>query len=219
MRRHHVHRPRRLRRRGGTAILEFAVSLPLLALVLVCTFFFGWAVMNQQHVWIADRYACWRQVRNGSTATAQELNQNFFGGRATNISTARDSGSSKTEQDFVSAVAADNRPAGDLAQELVMNRFPKGLHVSIQAEFPTSVKYWQRFTGAIQSSHEREGVEWRWRQAFCASVVADQLLQPLDNMLSVWPAPATNVGRFFRTLYREDWSYHDWPYGTDGNLN
>jgi hypothetical protein len=210
-------RPRRLHGRRGTAIVEFAVSLPLLALVLTVTFFFGWAVMNQNHVWIADRYACWRQVRNGSVPTDGFLNQKFFGGVAQNVATGRNAGSTRTEQDLVSAVSAENQPAGSLAQELVLNQFPKGLDVTIQATFPTSVRFWQQFTGAIHSQHARAGVEWRWRQAACGNAVADQLLQTLDGMLTAMPVPANGIGSFFSRLYRDDWRYYNglpwWSFG------
>ena len=210
---------RRATRRGGTAIVEFAVCIPLLALVVVVTFFFGWAMVNQQHVWTADRYAAWRQVRTGSVPSDDSLNQDFFAGRARNVLTARDDGTSRPEQDFVDDVAGDSGPAGDLARGLVLDRFPKGLGVHDQAEFPTDVAVWERYTGAIQSRSSRIGVEWRWRQARCETVVADQLLPTLDGTLQTLPNPATGMGAFLRSLYRNNWDYHDWPYGTDGNAN
>ena len=210
---------RRAARRRGTAIVEFAVCIPLLALVVVVTFFFGWAMVNQQHVWTADRYACWRQVRTGTVPSDDELNRDFFGGKARNVATDRDGGTSVPEQGLVDDVAAANAAAGDLARGLVMDRFPKGLGVNAQAEFPTDVRVWQRYTGAIHSRSARIGVEWRWRQARCETVVADQMFTSLEGALQTFPAPGTVMGSFLRSLYRNGWDYHDRPYGTDGNAN
>jgi hypothetical protein len=196
-------------RRGGTAIVEFAACIPLLALVVVVTFFFGWAMVNQQHVWAVDRYACWRQVRTAAVPSDDELNQAFFAGRARGFTTARDEGSDQVEQDFAGDVAAGSAAAGDLARGLVVDRFPKGLGVHAQGEFPTDVTAWQRYTGAIQSRHARSGVEWRWRQASCEAVVADQMLPSLEGALATMRSPAGNMGDFLRSLYRNGWDYHD----------
>ena len=73
-----IARGRRARSRRGTAIVEFAACVPFLALVVIVTFFSGWAMVNQQHVWAADRYAAWRQVRTGTVPTDDELNRDFF---------------------------------------------------------------------------------------------------------------------------------------------
>jgi hypothetical protein len=196
----------RLHRRRGTAIMEFAVSLPLLGLTLTCTFFFGWAVVNQNHVWISDRYACWRQVRDGSAPTDAQLNQKFFGGRAQPVVTSRGPSDGVTERQFVSDVSSGgSSAAGELASELVLNRYPKGLGVGVQAAFPTTVKFWQRINGAISSLHARQSVEWRWRQAACSAVLADQMLQSVDGALTAMPGPAQGMGALFRTLSRQDW--------------
>jgi hypothetical protein len=199
--------------------VEFAACVPFLALVVIVTFFFGWAMVNQQHVWAADRYAAWRQVRTGTVPTDDELNRDFFADRARDVVTSRDSGTSRAEQGFVDAVVGESAAAGDLAGGLVMNRFPKGLGVNLQGEFPTDVAVWQRYTGAIHSRSARIGVEWRWRQASCEAVVADQDFTSLEGTLQSMPAAATGIGAFLRTLYRNNWDFHDWPYGTDGNAN
>jgi hypothetical protein len=210
----------RSRRRGGTAIVEFTMAIPLLAMVLLLTFSFGWAMTNQQHVWVSDRYACWRQVRTGVQATNQEINQSFFGGRASSVSATYEPGHfSQDAQDYASYVASGDAAAGDLARGLVMDHFPRDMRVRVQAEFPTGSQLWRRFTGAIRTRDAREGVEWRWRQARCETEVADQLISSMDGTLATTPAPADVLCRFLRSLYRQGWSYHDWPYGTDGNAN
>ncbi len=52
----------RASRRHGTAVIESIFCVPLIAIILGLTFFFGWAMRNQQRVIISDRYAVWRLV-------------------------------------------------------------------------------------------------------------------------------------------------------------
>ena len=106
-------------------------------------------------------------------------------------------------------MASGAAAAGDLARGLVVDRFPKGLGLSLQGEFPTDVRAWQRYAGAIHSRHAREGVEWRWRQARCENQVADQMLSSMDGLLAATPAPADRLAAFLRSLYRNGWDYHD----------
>ena len=50
-------------------MIEFAMCIPLLALLITGMFFFGWAMRNQQKVKISDRYAVWRVVHNAKART------------------------------------------------------------------------------------------------------------------------------------------------------
>jgi hypothetical protein len=198
--------------------VEFALALPLLALVLMLTFLFGWGMMNQQRTWIADRYACWHAIRVRARPTNVQINQLCFANRANPLTVTWEFGEPSqnagpslvgTEQNFVNAVVALDTAAGDLAQELVMNHLPWGLRVRVEAQFPTDVKYWQQYSGTFVSRSAREGVEWRWKQMACGAVVADQKLQTLDGALTAMPVPANLLGGFFRTLYREEWAAHE----------
>jgi hypothetical protein len=201
---------RRRLRRGGTAVVEFVVCIPLLALVLVATFFFGWAMTNQQHVWGVDRYVAWRQVRTGMRPSDPQLNQTYFAGRASNFGTSWDGGDLRTQQEFVSEASGHSATAGDFAQTELMTQWPRDVRVSVHAEFPTSVAYWNKFTGAISSRHARGGLEWRWKQAACEAPVADRMFTSLDGLLTTVPAPANGLGTFFAGLYREGWQYHNY---------
>ena len=222
--------PRRKQfRRRGTAIVEFTLALPLLALVLLLTYSFGWAMTNQQRVWAADRYACWKQVRTGVQTSRDQINQSFFNGRANGVSVNYNNGYMDPPpdalHDYVADVSAASPAAGSLAQGLIFNRYPLDEQVTIQADFPTKNLFWKYFSGAMQSRDFRAGVEWRWRQwgkglyVGCENEVANQRLPGVDNTLVFTPAPGDVLARFFRSLYRETWQYHDWPYGSDGNLN
>lgn len=55
--------------RRGTAMVEFVMCIPLLALLIAGMFFLGWAMRNQQKVKISNRYAAWRDVHNAKART------------------------------------------------------------------------------------------------------------------------------------------------------
>lgn len=192
-------------RRRGAAMVEFVACIPLLGVVLALTFFFGWAMNNQQHVWIADRYAAWRSVRGGAMATEGELNAAFFRNIARDVHVSGDGGPSGTRRDFADAVASVNQPAGDLAAATVADHYPNGRRVWVSADFPPNVGAARHFSGVISHRFSRAGVEWRWPQVRCEVEVTDQFLPALDNLLAGMPAPADHLARMFRSLYRNGW--------------
>jgi len=187
-------------------MVEFVMCIPLLALVLGLTFFFGWAMSNQQHVRISDRYTVWRMLRERSRPTAEELNETFFAnrGRQVNLDTWR--WHSDTLDYFVDATDHYDRRAGSLADDMILHRFSHGMTAQVHGEFPSDVSLWQRFTGAIRSRHSRQGLEWRCQQARSESAVAEEFLRLLDVMLDTTPAPADRLAQMFRRLYLAHWN-------------
>ncbi|MFW6066153.1 MAG: TadE family protein, partial [Planctomycetota bacterium] len=69
----------------GVALAETVMVIPLLALVLGLTFFFGWVMTNQQRVRQASRYAAWRRVVRDSGISTRTLNRTFFGDTAESV--------------------------------------------------------------------------------------------------------------------------------------
>lgn len=179
--------------------------LPFMGMLLALIFFFGWALRNQQHVKVSDRYWSWRRVRAGGAASASELNGKFFGRTASGVTLRTDRGPDETLGDYVDRVSEASRPAGVLADETVLDTFPRGRGVDVSAEFPTDVGVWRWFTGAIHHRHVRDGVEWRRGQARCENAVRDQFLGDLDERLDNVPAPGRNMGKTFRQLYLARW--------------
>ena len=68
----------------GTAMLEFIMCIPLMAILIAAIFFFGWVMRNQQRVRIATRYASWKHVYDTSPST-QQLNEKFFDDRGYDV--------------------------------------------------------------------------------------------------------------------------------------
>ncbi len=213
MREQHSNAPRRLPHRRGAVMIEFALVLPFLALIIGLTFFFGWSMVNQQHVRSAHRYLVWRDFYgwddpnrpNANPLTREEtLNRDFFAGGANPLSLH---GSHSVTPDAIegllNAAGSGSSDAYDLAVDSVQNRFPHGLRASVHADFPTTVALWQRFTGTIEGRHDREGRCWRRHEVNYLEALRDLFLTDFDNA----------VGRLQDAQLQDDLrSLYLWPY-------
>ena len=193
------------RRRRGTALLEFVMSVPLFALIIMLIFFFGWSMTNQQHVKASSRYVTWRSVLTGSGTSNEELNRLFFQQQAPedeNYRTGGGGGPTDALEGLVAASASRGAAVGELADQLVMQRFPHGRSTRMAVRFETSIDAWRQFTGRIYSDHTRDGVEWRHGQARLGGALTEQFLFELDETLNGVPAPGDRLGRMFASLHR-----------------
>jgi len=192
------------RRRRGTAILEFVLALPLLATVIVTTFFFGWAMRSQQAVKISDRYTAWQWAQQ-RPVSEESLDAKFFDHRTSWVEITGHDGPDATREDLVAEAAVLSQPAGELAARTVFDRWPRGYWVRVQAEFTPRMDAWRHFNGPIRSHHVREGVEWRRDQARNESAIRDQFLDEMDVLLDSCPAPGDGLAETFRRLYLTRW--------------
>ena len=203
-------RPGRLR---GTVVIEFVMVIPLLAAILGFTFFFGWAMVNQQHVKIADRFQTWRNVRAGSGVGANTLNDRIFQGHLDEHSYHQDSGTFssetlKTLEGLVMAAGAQSPQAEALAYPMVMDRSPRGRWTTVHGRFPSEIGIFQQvenYQGDIRHTHMRDGKEWRWRQIWCEPVIRDEFLFELDSTLKGVPSPGDGLAAMARRLYLTRW--------------
>jgi hypothetical protein len=189
----------------GTALAESIMVIPLLAIVLGLTFFFGWVMRNQQGVREAARYAAWRRVIRGSSADAGDLDRMFLRNAAAPVEVSGARVGEPTLLDYADGVSRFSRAAGDLADATAVDRFPRGYSAHVAAEFPTDVGLWQRFTGPIRARHSREGVEWRRGQASVEQAIRDLHLAGIDQALDGVPSPGNQLAERLRDLYRGPW--------------
>ncbi len=196
---------RSLTGRRGAAMVEFVMILPLLALVWSLTWFFGWELVNKEHVRMSNRWAVWRTVRGAGEPVPQQLSDNFFKDKAINVGMTTGSGPDKTLQALVTEAGKISQPAQMWTQSLVIDRFPHGFTANVTAEFPTTNTAWSRFTGAITGMHGRDGVEWRRAQARCEDALQQEFLDSLDSTLENISSPGDTLASEFRNLYRGGW--------------
>ncbi len=192
-----------LRRRRGAAMVEFCLAIPILAGVIACTWFFGFAMLNQQKVRVAERYGAWAHVRK--VPDPVDLNTAFFRGRGFNIDVGADGGPDTNLTAFVDEVAGWTGPGSDLANSLLANDAPRARTATVASEFSSDVAYWQRFTGQIRGSQSREGVEWRRQQLGFSRLLREEYLSDLEAMLSSVPTPGTEMADLIRQLYHNGW--------------
>jgi hypothetical protein len=194
----------RRRRQRGTAILEFVLSVPLLALVIAAAFFFGWAMRNQQRMRTADRFAGWRAVEVAEP-TPEEINTWFFAGRGQGIELSSGSGPDGTLEALADAAGDQSDPAQSLMRELLdKDCVPRGRSETVHSGFATSVDFWRRLAeGAMESSHVRDGRPWRRGEVDIGRAVRDLYLDELD--VKTADVAGSDVGRALQSLYLQGW--------------
>jgi hypothetical protein len=200
-------RPRSLHRCKGTALIEFVMTIPLLALVVVATFFLGWAVVNRHAVAQASRYSSWHAVRGGSSTA--DLDENFYANRTQTTSVGRDGGQIENLEAYVDRVGSYDANAGVVAEACILGdsrRWPRGRAAEVVTDFDSSVAAWERWAdGSIRARHSRDGVEWRNRQIDPNQALADHFLTGLDDALSNVPPDGQGLANIMRSLYMSRW--------------
>lgn len=166
------------------------MCIPLIAVVIAMIFFLGFAMTNHQRVRLSAHYTVWRDLYGwpeisdpaGRTLNRSEaLNMIFFNGRADPVSIdGPDVIHPQTISDMVAAAGQIGAWPEEFADRTVRQSFPHGSCAKVSAEFPTTVKAWKKFTGAITSRYCRDGVEWRRSEVSYLQPVRDQFLADLD---------------------------------------
>lgn len=204
--RRHTHR--------GTAMLEFIMVIPLLALIIAGTFFFGQVMRNQQRLRVADRYEAWQ----GSG----ESNALLLDGRGESMAVLAGTGPTETLEDLQDAAAAQDPDAGDLAEWVLLNgspgRFPRGWSRQVDAEFPREVAAANRIENLITSESRsaepsfgpsryrrqaREGLTWQRGHCQPGQAVRGLYLGELDETTEA--IAGTAIGQALRSLYVTGW--------------
>ena len=201
---------RRRRARRGAVLIEFVMCIPLLATVIAAIFFFGWAMMNQQHVRVSDRYATWRSLygwqeyksEDGNSLHPHEiLNLLFFRDKATSVGIGGYGGVDPDSiQGMVEAAGTYGADPENVADESVQERFPHGRVANVSASFKPTIGAWKSLSGAIHSRHYREGVEWRRGQVSYLEVIRDLFMSELDQA-----ALGCQLSDEIRALYLKRW--------------
>ena len=199
-------------RRRGSALVEVAMSIPLIGFILGMTFFFGRSLVNQQHVKISDRYSSWRTAMTKAEVSSGQLKARFFARRASNVELETGTGPTGTLESFVEGIGLTSQAAQLLADRLVRDELPYGQSAHVAAEFPSDVGLWNtlKLTGAIHSRHAREGSSWHYYDVSYDNILVEEYLISLDTELSSLlndpnNAAAGGLVTAVRDLYLADW--------------
>ena len=188
------------RRRRGIVVLEFVLCIVILAFILMLIYFFGWSMMNQQEVKASARYTAWRNIRGTLITHNTDLNQFFFNQQATGVGIEVATGPDTTLQEYATQAGSVSSGAGQLAQNMFVNQFPRGSQATVVSRFQANAR-WDQFLGNIQCAHIRDGVEWRTGQADSLSAIDIVFLQPLDSLFQATPS----LGPMAQGLYQSPW--------------
>lgn len=211
--------------RRGTAMLEFIMVIPLLAIVIAGTFFFGQLMRNQQRLRVADRYEAWQP--------AGQSNPLLFDGRGENVSIRTGTGPTETLEDLHAQAAGESPEASRLADWLLLTgsqgRFPRGWSRRVDADFPRETAAIERIRNAVTEDrgehvepafgpsryrqHAREGLAWKRRHedGFCegscpcnpGQAVRHLYFDELDEQTE--RIAGTAIGGALRSLYLNGW--------------
>ncbi len=191
--------------RPGTAMTEFVLTLPFLAVIAGLTFFFGWGLMRKHQVLVADRYSAWQRVETGNWPTEEKLNEIVFHNQAVSVHLSGSGGLQDTAQDLVAQAAGYGPRTEELANQLVLHRFDRGRRAQVSAEFDAKQALWQRFGGTIVHSHGREGITWRRDEVRAWETLRDLYYAEFDDSLQRIPPPAERMAHMIRGLYLAHW--------------
>ncbi|MCD4699168.1 MAG: pilus assembly protein [Phycisphaerae bacterium] len=199
-------RPLHVRR--GTAIAEFVLAVPLLAIVLGLTFFFGWVMMHKHQVLVANRYSAWQRVDTGVWPGEDRLNSIAFNNRASDVVLSSEAPVGETADELISHAGNISPRAEVLAEELITEQYPTGLRAHVSADFNPRQALWQNVMDGmydIHHRHGREGVTWRRGEVSCWSVLRNQYYSELDDSLERVSSPADGMAQMIRGLYLTGW--------------
>jgi len=206
---------RRGRGVSGAVMIEFVLVIPLIALVIAATFFFGWGCRNRMGMERSDRFIAWVGARhapfptrygptwhdvvmNGllQSRTMKDIYYHQFDRRENTFQTLVDL------SDYVGDYSALAAP---VTRRLLQQRWPRGYGMRIDAYFPVPFKPWAKQAGYQNSSHIRDGVEWRRNEASNEKDLTDEFQKDLDDALRSTPIVARGLAEGFRSLYLDPW--------------
>lgn len=193
----------RIRGRRGAAMIEFVVVMPFLALILGLTFFFGYAMKNQQRVLTAARYQAWRHVWRWHGCGCEwckqywdrphpTLNEVFFDDVAGSVGTGGAGGPMESLEELVDSTSEYGATTYELADHLIFGEddqegwdghVARWIGSSVSASFPSDIHLFEKFSGSIRAKCVREGAEWRRGQINYLEPVRDLFLQDLDDQI------------------------------------
>ena len=194
--------------RQGTALVEAVLAIPMLAGMLLLTWWAGWMMNNQMRVRAAANYEAWRGAYGGEVESVEKMEFASRGTVRERLHTGGTSYTLETRNEFVEIAAGVSSQAAELADRGARQRFPAGSLVTMTADFPTTVGVWnsmQRSLGDLQGRAGREGVTWRRGEASMRTPVVEMYLPELETLMQGIPEPGDGMAEMVRGLYRWGW--------------
>jgi len=163
--------PRIRSTRPGTAMMEFVLIVPLLAVILSLTFYTGRLILRSQHATVMARYETWRDAYDAPGPTGQtDLNTAFFNDNAASIQHGGGARGFPMDalDDLVEDAARFSEDAGDFTETLLF-RPPDGTQPRLSHAHGEGFTVthpgadndlWRRIDGPINRAATRIGHAW-----------------------------------------------------------
>ena len=195
--------------RTGTAMSEFALALPLLVAVLAILLFMGWSMMRKQRVVVANRYAVWRRIENGSDSggelTDAQLNRQMLYGAAAAVSQENKPNPDDALRLWSDEAQIEGLGAATLADQLLHDRWPASRQTRLAARYDPPMRIAEQFSNEMSFRHARAGLPWRRGQASVLAALAELYYEDLDGRLIGSDPIPDSMAEDFRSLYYLDW--------------
>ncbi len=188
----------------GSATVEFVMAIPLLAIVIAGTFFFGWVMRNHLQMRVAGRYAAWQGV-DAAAPSAARIDADFFAGRGEDTRLAADAGPEATLEEFIASARDESASAGDLAENLVAShRVPRASGMTVTSQFSTNVDFWRKLASSpMQARHVREGPAWLRGQVDVGGAMQELYFSELEQAVN--DTAGASVGQSLQSLFQNGW--------------
>jgi len=183
---------------------EFALALPLLAVVLAILWFVGWSHQRKQRVVVASRHAVWRRIAN-DPLTDRQVDEELLNDAAIDVNQQRLYGRWSDLDDWVAAAADVSDAAATLADETVIERWPKDLVLRLEAQYEPPLAIGREFGNDLSFRHGRAGVEWIRGQAGQRGALLELYYEDLDAALRSVQGAGQSMAERVRGLYLWSW--------------
>lgn len=197
---------RRIRnvRARGTAMVEFCLTAPLLAAVLILIFFCGWSFSRLQRVGAAARFGSDARAE-GLDEDAETIEETFFdemGIESLNTSTG---GAEGVVTDFVDEAGLHSPWAAAILEDQWSHGRRGGFRFRVTGDFPTDLRTYEQLGTQLSRMAGRTDHPWQYRRLQLSRSLERTFLTEWVDLLEMMPSPADHLAMDFYWAWRSGW--------------
>ena len=191
-------------RRGGTAMTEFILALPVLMVVLALVWLVGWAHLRKQRVAVAVRHAVQMDVE-GTAVSDGDLRRDGLGAAPRGIDTRWQGGDTGELAEWVDVVSAYGTDPAALADEALTQRWPGDRGLALEVRYDPPVAIGRIFNNDITVAYRQVGPPWLRGEAALEPILVGCYYADLDAALTDIDGPGADLAGRIRGLIQWGW--------------
>jgi hypothetical protein len=192
------------RKARGAAMVEFCLTVPLLAAVFVLIFFCGWSFSRMQRVSAAARYAADHRAQRGHPSEAI-LADRFFSEIPVQLRGEGCGCNMGVLEDFVDEAGTQSQWAWSLMRDQVDRGRRSGVHWRVTGDFPTDLETYERLGTQLSRRAGRTDRSWDSRNFRLSRSVESVFLPEWITLLENMPSPSDHLARDLHHVWRHGW--------------